>query len=616
MIKYNENEIYLEPDELKIYFTLLNKQELEKLKEYYILADNDLKDSKRYSGAPTICHSLAVSKIVHDLNSDPQTIYSALLHHCSQKLIESIKNKDPEVYELLQLLHEKNDLKKRAEDYNYSLNLKRTLLIAGLKDFRTLIIWLANRVHNLKTIQYLPQEKQIQIAKETLEIYAPIAHKLGINALKVSLEDIPLKILYPEVYEKINKDINQRYKEADVLLKELHNILLNLFPQHRIEGRIKHLYSVLKKLEESGKKLDEIYDFIALRIITKTVEECYLAMEIMKDKFEEIPGRFKDYIQHPKPNGYKSLHNCFYYKGKPFEIQIRTEDMHYFAEYGVAAHWKYKNIEADKLDKFFFWNKQIISILPILSNKPKFSAFEEKIFVFTPKGDPIELPKGGTALDFAFKVHTDIGIHAQYAKINGQKMPLNTELKSGDIVEIVTSPKPQINEKWLSIVKSNSVKSMIRGILGMSKKSKKEETSVAIKKLIDHNKDLKIAGCCSNIKYGEPIVLVHTKTGEVVHRENCQNILPIFKKEPLKWKQRFSKIYIYGKDEDGILLKILSKIREKVKLQAVDASAESGRFKIILKTNHLSENEEKEISKEIRSVSKNINTVEIKDSFD
>ncbi|MEM1988542.1 MAG: HD domain-containing protein [Candidatus Woesearchaeota archaeon] len=610
---YNENEVVYEVNELPFYFTNLSKEEIEKLKEYYTLVKEELKDETRKSGSPELAHVLAVAKLVHDIGADSTTIYAALLHHCSEKTLEYLKNKDPEVYEILKYVSEKTEIKKRAENYNYSVQLKRSILIAGLKDFRALIVLLANKVHNLKTIHYLDEKKQKEIAQEVLEIYAPIAHKLGINAFKGQLEDLALKILYPEIYEKISTEVNYRFKEAEIMLKELKQKFSELFPKYKIEGRIKHFYSLMKKLEK-GKKLDEIYDFVALRVITKNIEDCYKVLEKIKANFNEIPNRYKDYIVNPKPNGYQSLHDCFLYNGKPFEVQIRTEQMHYAAEFGLAAHWKYKNIDADRLDKFILWSKQMISLLTKVKNDVKVSVFKDKIFVFTPKGDPIELPTNGTALDFAFKVHTELGLHALAAKINGQKMPLSTELKSGDIVEIITSPKLQVNEKWLNIAKSNSVKAMIRSYLNMTKKPTNETSNIFenIKSLINlDEKNIKIAGCCADLKYQDPIVLVYTKNGESIHKANCENILPTYKKIPLSWREVYSLIKVYGKDEDGILLKILEAIKNKVKLLSVDASAESGKFNINLKTSLIEEHKKKEFIKTIMSLSKNIETVEI-----
>ena len=466
------------------------------IEKAYDLAEEMHRGQLRKSGEPYLIHPMAVAEILAELGMDEETIAAGLLHDVvedtSYTTEELAKNFGDEVADLVDGVTKLGALKFESKEQRQAENLRK-MFLAMSKDIRVLIIKLSDRLHNLRTINYMSHEKIIEKCQETLDIYAPLAARLGIYSMKMELEDIALKFLEPEAYYDLAEQVSDR-KEAreDAINKVVEKIgkaLDEIGIKHDIYGRSKHFYSIYKKMNYQHKNLDEIFDLMAVRIIVETVRDCYAALGFVHTMWTPIPGRFKDYIAMPKPNMYQSLHTTVIGDtGKPFEIQIRTQEMHRIAEYGIAAHWKYKEgITSDKEEVKLSWLRQALEWQQDVNDPKEFmeslkmDLFSNQVFVFTPQGDVIELPAGATPLDFAFKIHTDVGCKCVGAKVNGKMVTIDYELQNGNIVDIVTSPNatgPSMD--WLKIAKSSSARNKIRQWL------KKENRSDAV----DKGKDL------------------------------------------------------------------------------------------------------------------------------
>ena len=388
----------------------------------------------------------------------------------------------------------------------------RKMFLAMGKDIRVILIKLADRLHNMRTLKFLKRDRQIAIAKETMDLYAPLANRLGMYSLKWELEDLSFKYLYPEDFKEIVEGIDKKREERlQFIDKIMDDIKLELKKEKieaEITGRAKHLYSIYRKMKRDGKDLDQIYDLFALRILVNSVKDCYAALGVVHELYNPMPGRFKDYIAVPKPNMYQSLHTTLIGpKGTPFEVQIRTWDMHRIAEFGIAAHWAYKEANKDKktsvvvnedklawLRETLEWQKDMQDPQEFL-NTLKTELFEDEVYVFTPKGQIKVLPRGSTPIDFAYNIHEQIGHHMTGAKINSKMMPIITHLHNGDIVEIITSEQAKgPSRDWLKFVKSSSAKNKIQGWF---KKNQREENIVKGKELVE--KEIKRLG----ISYSE-----------------------------------------------------------------------------------------------------------------
>jgi GTP pyrophosphokinase len=468
------------------------KDDLEMLRLAYDFASNAHKNQKRKTGEPYIQHSLQTAFILAQMKTDVNTVIAGLLHDVPEDTdcpIEEIKkNFGEEVAGLVEGVTKLSKIKYRGvERYAESL---RKMLLAMSEDLRVIIIKFADRFHNLRTLDPLPPEKQERIARETLEIYAPIADLLGAWRLKWQMEDLCFKYLYPEEYKKIEYKYEVEKKvERNQYFQTVKNILSKELKkegvEHEINSRFKHLYSIFKKMQAKERKFDEIYDVFAMRVIVNTIPDCYKALGIIHNLWKPKPERFKDYIALPKPNGYRSIHTTvFGPDGKATEFQIRTKEMDDQAHYGVAAHWYYKQNLAFSKSKQPRWIKEILDIQANIKDTDKFikqvklDVFRDRIFVFTPKGDVYDLPEGATSVDFAYAVHTDVGNRCAGAMINNKMSNLDTQLKSGDMVEIVTDKNRKgPNRDWLKFVKTQKARNKIKQY---SKASRLE----AIRKLI------------------------------------------------------------------------------------------------------------------------------------
>lgn len=480
-------EDFTEPDE--IYKFLIEKMKLyhpsgdfSMIEKAYHIADDAHKNQKRKSGEPYIIHPLCVAIILAELEMDKETITAGLLHDViedteySKEDISKIFS--PEIALLVDGVTKLTQLNLSQDKIEIQAENLRKMFIAMAKDIRVIIIKLADRLHNLRTLQYQTAAKQVEKARETMDIYAPIAHRLGISRIQVEMDDLCMQYLYPDVYAELRSAIGERLSEREEFITDMINEVTGYIKEAEIdaeiEGRVKHIFSIYKKMKTQGKTLDQIYDIFALRIMVESVRDCYAALGIIHEKYKPIPGRFKDYIAMPKANMYQSLHTTLIGRGgRPFEIQIRTYDMHRTAEYGIAAHWKYKesgskNVtgEEEKLN----WLREILEWQNDTKDNKEFmnavktdlDMFQDQVYVFTPAGDVLSLPRGSNTIDFAYAIHTAVGNQMVGARINGRQVPIETVLHSGDRVEIVTSANSRgPSMDWLNLVKSTQAKTKI-----------------------------------------------------------------------------------------------------------------------------------------------------------
>ena len=456
--------------------------DLSKIVAAYEVANQYHKGQKRESGQPYITHPIAVAYILIELGMDTDTICAALLHDvvedtdCTLDVLQ--KKFGSDVAMLVNGVTKLKKVETFTKDEQKAENIRK-ILLAMSEDIRVIIIKLADRLHNMRTLNYCRDEKRRNIAHETMNIYAPIAHRLGIRSIKDELEDLSFMYLDPYAYNEIEKQMNMRKGSRDQLVEELmarikERLAKDITPVPVIEGRVKSNYGIYKKVYRDGKEIDQIYDRYALRIIVNTVTECYNVLGIIHDMFRPIPNRFKDYISTPKANMYQSLHTTVIGReGVPFEVQIRTWDMHKTAEYGIAAHWKYKegvNGGNTKDDRRLAWIRQIIESqqesddVEEIVRAIKNDLAPEDVFAFTPKGDMITLPVGATVIDFAYAIHTEVGHKMCGAKVDKKMVSFDYEIKTGEIIEILTSNVPGHgpSRSWLNICKTNEAKSKIR----------------------------------------------------------------------------------------------------------------------------------------------------------
>lgn len=449
---------------------------------------------KRKSGEYYIIHPVAACISLALIKLDPQTLSATLLHDVPEDTNVTLKqiNADfgPEIAFLVEGVTKLSNVRYKGED-RYAENLRR-MFVAISKDLRVVLIKLADRLHNLQTLHHVSPEKQARIALESLEIYAPIAERLGISKFQAEIEETAFPYLFPDTYQGFVKDsnleINQRTKFLDKMVLKTKKVLDDSNIKYvDIKGRAKKYYSIFKKIQAKNKSIKDIYDLIALRIIVETVEDCYFTLSLLEQNFEIDIKRIKDYIANPKVNGYQSLHLTVYDKEEEayFEFQIRTREMNEFAEYGVAAHYIYKNKQrGHKIEEFVAsenlkWIKEFVDLGKekmspdeYLQNV-KLNLFQDRIFVMTPKNDPIDLPKDSSPLDFAYRIHADIGDHAMMAKINGQIARLSDKLTNGDVVEILTDKRQKPNLNWINWVKTRQARQHIRTYLRKLEKLEK-----------------------------------------------------------------------------------------------------------------------------------------------
>lgn len=455
------------------------KYDTEKIKRAYELAYSAHKEQKRKSGTPYITHPVAVAGIVVSMQLDTDSVCAALLHDVVEDTsytTETIKeNFGDQVALLVDGVTKLDKISFNSKEERDMINLRK-MFLAMTSDIRVIMIKFADRLHNMSTLISMPEDKQREKARETLNIFAPLAHRLGMYKIKWELEDTSLKYLDPIAYYEIVEGINQKRSEREAFISKIKRDLKEKLNEAgincTIDGRPKHFYSIYRKMFTQNKTLDQIYDLFAVRIITETVSDCYAALGIAHELYKPMPGRFKDYIAMPKPNLYQSLHTTVIGDdGRPFEIQIRTRKMHEYAENGIAAHWRYKEGVSkgdDSLDQKLTWIKQLLDVQNDVKSEEEFvqalkiDMFTDQVFVFSPKGDVYSFPLGSTPIDFAFSIHSAVGYKMQGAKVNGKIVNLDYQLQSGDIVEIITSSAVHgPSRDWLKIIKTSQARNKI-----------------------------------------------------------------------------------------------------------------------------------------------------------
>ena len=547
-----------------------------KIDEAFVFAYEKHKGQKRASGESYIIHPIEVAKIVNQFYVDENSLIAALLHDVledTQTTEEEIKEKFGEdVLFLVKALTKISKIKYKSTEENQADNFRK-MIVAMASDLRVILIKLADRLHNMRTICYLNEEKQKRIARETLDIYAPIAHRLGIYWLKSELEDLSFKYLYPEEYERIERKVNEIIQKKKEIIKFIENKIKQDMEEAGIEctvsGRVKHIYSIYTKMQRKRVDFDGIHDLLAVRIITETEKDCYAALGIIHKNYKPLPGRFKDYIALPKPNMYQSLHTTVFGPSDTIvEIQIRTKKMHEIAEEGIAAHYKYKEQKIsiiDKHDQQFLWLRHLLQWQQEVKNPKEFlntikiDLFRGEVYVFTPAGDLKVLPRGATPVDFAYAIHTEVGNRCVGAKVNGRIVPLDYKLNNGDIVEIFTQANHTPSKDWLKFVVTSKARSKIKQKVREKEKKEAAEIgkSMLSRELAKVNKNLQTFlkeekldeiitnfGCNTTDELFEKIGFLKIHPSSVVNK-----IYPTQKKKTVKLTEKRE---IYKVKVDGI----------------------------------------------------------------
>jgi len=476
------------------------------LQKAYVFAAQAHQGQVRRSGEPYLGHPLEVTSMLADMKLDKTTLVAGLLHDVLEDTevtaLELQQEFGEEAAHLVEGVTKISRLQEVSPETRQAETIRK-IILAMTDDLRVIFIKLADRIHNLKTLKFLPDEKQKQIARETLEIYAPIANRLGMGRVKAELEDLSFRYVEPEHYFRISALVEPQIKKAERELKKIKKNLEILMAANKIPAeihfRIKRFYSIYNKMHRQNIDFAQVYDFMALRLITTSVKNCYSALGIIHQNWPHLPHRFRDYIAMPKPNLYQSLHTTIITaKKQTIEIQIRTKDMHVLAENGIAAHWKYKEADSQSImkeDKRLLWLREMVDLYKEQKSPRAFlkdlktDLIPEEVYAFTPKGKVITLPLGASALDFAFRIHSEIGLHAVGAKINGRLSPLKTILKTGDIVEIITSPQKKPSRDWLNIAFTSTARQHLKRWLSLQ--NKKENITLGqklwAKELKKHN---------------------------------------------------------------------------------------------------------------------------------
>jgi GTP diphosphokinase / guanosine-3',5'-bis(diphosphate) 3'-diphosphatase len=466
--------------------------DIELLRRAYVFSALEHKGQVRHSGEPYLVHPLEVANILADMRLDVVAIAAGLLHDVVEDTLTTIEKIQetfgPDVAHVVEGVTKLGAIPFSSKEERQAENFRK-MLLAMVDDIRVIMVKLADRLHNMRTLHHLPEERRTRIAQETLDIYAPIANRLGMSIVKNELEELSFKALEPRAFEELHAKVESRRKVIAGMVDDIQKTVAQKLheaqvPVRHIDGRIKRLYSVFLKLRRQKIELEQVYDLVALRIITDSVKDCYAALGIIHQIWSPIPGRIKDFIAMPRPNGYQSLHTSVVSdKGLAFEVQIRTEEMHRIAEEGIAAHWKYKEgrIGAQKDEQYFRWLRQLLEWQQEVRDPHEFlqnlkiDLYPEEVYCFTPRGEVKALPRGATPVDFAYSIHTDIGHQCVGARVNGVMVPLRQKLKNGDIVEIVTQTGHKPSRDWLNFVGTSRASQKIRHYIQAEEKARAVE---------------------------------------------------------------------------------------------------------------------------------------------
>jgi guanosine-3',5'-bis(diphosphate) 3'-pyrophosphohydrolase len=461
------------------------------LRRAYEFTAAEHKSQTRVSGEPFVSHPLEVANVLADMKLDVVCLAAGMLHDVVEDTpitIERVRQEfGPEVAQIVEGVTKISRIKFASPEAQQAENLRKMVMFM-VDDIRVVLVKLADRLHNMRTLEHLPPEKRIRIARETLEIYAPIAHRLGMGKIRGELEDLAFRYLEPDAYEEVTKAVESRRKVSEDFLKEVCAMVEGKMKEHsiptRIEGRIKRLYSIWQKLKRQHITIEQVYDLLAIRILTDNVRNCYAALGVIHNTWRPVPGRIKDFIAIPRPNLYQSLHTSVIGPhGQPFEVQIRTEEMHRVAEQGIAAHWKYKDKHplAQQDEERFAWLRHLVEWQQEMRDPGEFFStlrvdlYPQEVYTFTPKGKVIVLPRDATPIDFAYAIHTEVGHRCVGAKLNGRIVPLKYHLKNGDIVEIVTQVNHTPSRDWLSLVKTSRARNKIKHWINVAQRQRAVE---------------------------------------------------------------------------------------------------------------------------------------------
>ncbi|MGH9255997.1 MAG: RelA/SpoT family protein, partial [Vicinamibacterales bacterium] len=456
--------------------------DLELLRRAYAFSALEHKGQVRHSGEPYLVHPLEVAYLLADMKLDVVAVAAGLLHDVVEDTLTTPERIaelfGPEIAHVVEGVTKIGAIPFSSSEERQAENFRK-MLLAMVDDIRVVLVKLADRLHNMRTLHHLPEERRTKIAQETLDIYAPIANRLGMSKVKNELEELAFRHIEPKAYDTLRSKVDAKRKHADSVIEELTRTLRAKLqdaqvPIIQLDGRIKRLYSIHQKLKRQKIDIERVYDFVALRVVTQSVQDCYAALGIIHQTWSPVPGRIKDFIAMSRPNGYQSLHTSVVSDhGFPFEVQIRTEEMHRHAEEGIAAHWKYKEgrVGDHRDERYFHWMRQLIEVQHEVRDPQEFlqnlkiDLYPEEVYIFTPKGEVKSLPRGATAVDFAYAVHTDVGHRCVGARINGRMVPLRTRLQNGDIIEIITQAGHKPSRDWLSFTATPRARSKIRHVL-------------------------------------------------------------------------------------------------------------------------------------------------------
>src|SRR4030095_11193969 len=466
--------------------------DLELLRRAYVFSALEHKGQVRQSGEPYLVHPLEVADFLADMKLDVVAVAAGLLHD----VVEDTVTTPERIGELFgaEIAHVVEGVTKlgaipfSSSEERQAENFRK-MLLAMVDDIRVILVKLADRLHNMRTLQHLPEERRVKIAQETLDIYAPIANRLGMSKVKNELEELAFKYLEPKAYDGLRAKVEAKRKSAEAVIDELTRTLRSTLPDAQrpistLDGRIKRLYSIHNKLKRQKIDLERVYDFVALRVTTQSVKDCYAALGIIHQTWSPVPGRIKDFIAMPRPNGYQSLHTSVVSeRGFPFELQIRTAEMHRIAEEGIAAHWKYKEgrIGADRDEQYFLWLRQLLEWQQEVRDPQEFlqnlkiDLYPEEVYIFTPKGEVKALPRDSTPVDFAYAIHTDVGHQCVGARVTGKMVPPRPRLRNGDIVEIITTPGHRPSRDWLNLVTTSRARNKIKHFIHAEEKVRSNE---------------------------------------------------------------------------------------------------------------------------------------------
>jgi guanosine-3',5'-bis(diphosphate) 3'-pyrophosphohydrolase len=456
--------------------------DLELLRRAYVFSAMEHKGQVRHSGEPYLVHPLEVADLLADLKLDVVAVAAGLLHDVVEDTLTTPERIaelfGPDVAHVVEGVTKIGAIPFSSSEERQAENFRK-MLLAMVDDIRVILVKLADRLHNMRTLGHLSEERRMKIAQETLDIYAPIASRLGMSKVKNELEELAFRHLEPSAYEALRAKVEAKRRHGEGVIEGLTRTIRTKLNEAQVpvillDGRIKRLYSIHLKLKRQKIDLDRVYDFVALRVVTESVKDCYAALGIIHQTWSPVPGRIKDFIAMPRPNGYQSLHTSVVSEqGFPFEVQIRTEEMHRRAEEGIAAHWKYKEgrVGDNRDEHYFHWMRQLLEEQQEVRDPQEFmrnlkiDLYPEEVYIFTPKGEVRSLPRGATPVDFAFSIHTDVGIQCVGARVNGRMVPLRTRLKNGDIVEIVTQPGHKPSRDWLAFLATSRARNKVRHVL-------------------------------------------------------------------------------------------------------------------------------------------------------